>query len=91
MPFRASFPPLFLEILVEVNVSGPPHVLRLLLGVDKGILPVKYFCSTMPLFVLVEFNGEHMTAYEDEVKWPPSVWKVLPHLRQWCLSMVQNE
>ena len=31
------------------------------------MLAVKYFCSTKSL-VLVEFNGDHKTAYKDEVK-----------------------
>ena len=42
LPPRASFPPHFLNIVVEVKASGPPHVLKLWLGVSKGMLPVKY-------------------------------------------------
>ena len=29
LPSRASCPPHFLKIVVEVKASGPPHVLRL--------------------------------------------------------------
>ena len=35
----------FLQIVVEVKASGPPHILKLWLEVKKGMLPVKYFCS----------------------------------------------
>ena len=31
-------------------------------GVNKAMLPVKYLCSTKPLFVSVKFNGVHKTA-----------------------------
>ena len=33
--------------------------------VSKCMLPVKYFCSTKPLAIFVEFNGDHKSAYED--------------------------
>ena len=36
-------PPHFLNIVVELNASGPPHVFILWLGVGKRMLPVKYF------------------------------------------------
>ena len=48
---RASFPPHFLKIVVEVKVSGSPHGLKLLLGVSKGMLPVRYFCSNKASFL----------------------------------------
>ena len=32
LPSRASFPPYFLKIVVEVNASGPPPVIKLWLG-----------------------------------------------------------
>ena len=35
LPSRASFPPHFLEIVVKVKASEPPHVVRLWLGVSK--------------------------------------------------------
>ena len=38
------FIPHFLKIVVEVKASGPPHVLKLWLGVIKGMLPVGYLC-----------------------------------------------
>ena len=49
LPSRASFSPHFLKIVVEVKVSGPPHVLTLCLGVSKGIPPARYSCFTKPL------------------------------------------
>ena len=50
LPSRASFPPHFLDIVVVVNALGPPHVLRLWLGVSNSILPVKYFRSNKASF-----------------------------------------
>ena len=43
LPPELVFPPHFLEIVVGEKASGPPHVLKLWLGVGKGMLPVKYF------------------------------------------------
>ena len=38
----------------------PPHILELWLGVNKGMLPVKCFCSNnASFFVSVTFNGHH--------------------------------
>ena len=57
LPSRASFSIIFLKIVVEVKVSGPPHVLELWLGVRKGMLPVvKYYRSSKTLFVSIKFN-----------------------------------
>ena len=36
--------------VVEVKPSEPPHVLILLLGVGKDMLPVKYLCSNKASF-----------------------------------------
>ena len=35
----------FLRIVLEMYALGPPHFIKLLFGVSKGILPVKCFCS----------------------------------------------
>ena len=37
-------------------------VLELWLRLSKGMFPVKYVCSTKPLFVSVNLSGDHMTA-----------------------------
>ena len=42
---RASFPPHFSKIVVEVKASGQQHVLMVWLGVMKGMLSGKYFPS----------------------------------------------
>ena len=47
---RTSFPPHFLRIVVEMRSSGPPHILWLWLGVGKGMLPVRCFCSNKSSF-----------------------------------------
>ena len=55
-PPELVFPPHFLKIFIEVKVSGPQHVLRLV-GVSRGMLPVKWDAS----FVSIIFNGDHKT------------------------------
>ena len=47
LPSWASFPTI--KIVVEVKASGPAHVLKVWLGVNKGMLTVRYFCFTQPL------------------------------------------
>ena len=65
----------FLKIAVDMKASGQQCVLKLWLAVSKGMLIVKYLCSTKHLFVSVEFNGGHKTAYIDEVKFGhPQFW-----------------
>ena len=61
-PPCASFSTTLKKIVVEAKSSGPPHVLRLWMGVGKDMLPVKYVAPTKPLFVSVEFHGERKTA-----------------------------
>ena len=53
LPSRASFRQHFLEVMVKVMISGLTHALKMWLGVGKGMLPVKYFCSSRLLFVSV--------------------------------------
>ena len=56
-PPELVLPQHFLKIVIEVKASESPHVLKLWLGVSKGMLNVKYFRSTKPLYVSVEFHG----------------------------------
>ena len=51
LPSWASFPPHFLKMEVEVKASGQPYVIKLWLGVSKGMLSVKYFCSNTASFL----------------------------------------
>ena len=44
--------------MVEAKASGPPQVLKLWLGVSKGILTAKYSCSYKSSFRSVEFHGD---------------------------------
>ena len=53
LPSLATFPPLFLSIVVEN--SGPPHVLILWLGV---MLPVEYFCFSKFYFCVGKILGK---------------------------------
>ena len=71
--------------MVEVNASGPPHVLRLWSMVGKGMLPVNTVTPTKPLFMSFEFHGDPKTVTMLMHVWPPSVLCILPDLRHWCL------
>ena len=51
-PPELVFTPHFLKIVVEVKTSGRPHVMKVSLGVSKGMLHVKYFCSNKSFFNL---------------------------------------
>ena len=71
LPSRASFYITSRKIVVVVKASGLPHVLRLLLGVSKGMLPVvggmlgHALCEILllqqSLFCVCQFNGGCMT------------------------------
>ena len=51
-----------IENMVEVMHSGLPHLLKLWFGMNKGILPVRYFCSNkFCFFISVEFHRVHKT------------------------------
>ena len=41
LPSGANFTLNLLKIAVKVKTSGPPHDIKLWLGVNKGMLPVK--------------------------------------------------
>ena len=49
-PSRASPTPHYLKIVLEVKTLEPPQVLKLWLGVNKGMLPAKYFHSKKASF-----------------------------------------
>ena len=48
--------------MIGVKALGAPHVLTLVVGVSRDMLPVKYFCSDRFLFVSVEFCGDMSSA-----------------------------
>ena len=45
LPPELVFFTTFLKTAVEVKPSSLPHVLKLSLGVSKGMLPIRYFRS----------------------------------------------
>ena len=51
LPSRASFPPHFLKIVVEVKASGTSQVIKVLSGVSKGMLPAEYICPNKDSFL----------------------------------------
>ena len=60
LPSRVSFSTPF---LINCGSGGWLEItcLKTVVGASKGMLPVKYFCSTKPLFVSVEFHGDNKT------------------------------
>ena len=83
------FAPHFLKMVVDVNASGPPHILKLWLGVSMVILPVKYFCLSFFIVVCQLNLMEIIGVLQRWGKiWPPSVLGILLDLRkQGCLSV----
>ena len=67
LPSRASFPPHFLNIVVEVKALRQPHVLSLWLGVSKGIFPMKYFFSNNASFCISRISWKSHDCYKVEV------------------------
>ena len=49
------FTPHFLKFVAELKSLGLPHVLKLRLGVSKGMFPLKYFAPTNTLRVRLIF------------------------------------
>ena len=89
-PLELVFQPRFLNIVVKVNGSGHPHVVKLWLGICEGMLPVKCFRSSKAFIISVEFHGDHETVTMLRCIWLPSVLRILPDLKQWCLSVYIN-
>ena len=52
-----GFPPHLLDIVVKVKACGPPHVLKLWLGVSNGMLHVNHFCSNKAFFCVGQNSG----------------------------------
>ena len=65
---RASLPTTFLKNCGRGESLGKTTCPKTPVGVDNGMLPVKYFCSNKAFFVSVKFNEDHKTAYIDEAK-----------------------
>ena len=61
-PTVLVFPPHFIKIMVEVKASGPPHLLKLWLGISKGMLSANSFTPTNHLFTSIE-----IICHNDEV------------------------
>ena len=53
----------------KIVVDGTTTCLKTVVGVRKGMIPVRYLCSMKPLFVSVEFTGDHKTVCIDDVKY----------------------
>ena len=61
-PSRATFSTTCQKIVVEVKASGPPHVIRLWLGLSEGMLPAKYPGSNKaPSLCQLNFTSCHKT------------------------------
>ena len=65
---------------------GLPHVLKLWMGVSKGLLPIKYFAPTNPPFGVSQISLRSRGRHKDEVNMAALKFGKLPDLNQWCLS-----
>ena len=52
----------FLKNVVEVKASGTATCHKTVVWDKQGHAPVKYFCSTEPLFLSIKFHRDHKTA-----------------------------
>ena len=68
--------PSAIKIVAEVKALGLPHVLKLWLGASNAMLPVKYFTPTKPVFMSVEFHGDHKTVTKLRCIWSLSVFGI---------------
>ena len=57
--------------MVEVMVSGLPHVLRIRLEISRSVLSVRHFCFNKSFFASVELHGDHKTVTNLRLMWPP--------------------
>ena len=58
LPTRASFSTTFLKNCGRGESLGTTTCPKTVVGVSKGMLPVKYFCSNKAFFVSVIFHGD---------------------------------
>ena len=79
--------PHFLQIVVEIKVSGPPHVFNLWLGVSKGLLHVKDFCSIKASFCVSQISWRSHDFDKVEANPVTLNFGDLPDLKQLCLCV----
>ena len=58
---RASFSTTFLKNCCRGEGLRTTTCLKVVVGLSKGMLPVKYFCFNKAIFVLMEFHVDHNT------------------------------
>ena len=79
-PLQASYNTTFLRHCGGGKSLGTTTCLRTVAGVDKGMLPVKYVCSTKASLLSVNFQRDYNTSTMRYI-WPPSVLGSLPDLK----------
>ena len=67
LPSRASFHTTFLNNCGRGESLESTACSRNVVEINKGMLPVKCFRLNKAFFALVEFHGDHKTAYKHEV------------------------
>ena len=80
LPFRASLPITFLNSCGGGESLGTTTYVKTVVGVRKGMLPVKHLRSNKSSFVSVEFHGDHIAVTMMMHIWPPSVFGILSDL-----------
>ena len=91
MPSTASSIPHFINTVVKVKASGPPHVSKNCgRGQARACFLQNTFTPTNPLSVSVDFQEDHKAVTKMRPVWPPSVLGTLPDVKQWCLLRSVN-
>ena len=68
LPSRASFSTMFLKNCGRCKSLRTTTCPKTMAWAKQRHAPCKYSCTTKPLLRTAEFNGDHMTAYKDEVR-----------------------
>ena len=78
------------KIVAEVNASEPPRVLKLRMGVSKGMLSVK--CSNKSTYCVRKISLRSQCSHKDEVNLATPSFEVITGCKTMvsvCLSLVQ--
>ena len=84
LPSRANFFTTFLENCGRGEYLGATACLKTVVGVSRGMLPVKYFCSNEAFLCRLNFVEIIRITKLGRI-WSPSVLLILQDLRQWFL------
>ena len=87
-PQKLLLAPRFLDIVVDVDVTGPPHISKLWLGVNSDLLPVKYFHPKKSFVCVSCILWRSKDCHKPEVKLAiVHFCGIFPDFENWCMSV----